>query len=505
MTATEAPRTALLRDPNFRWLMRGGLVSMLGDQLTMLALPWLVLKLTGDTLALGLVIAIMSAPRALFILVGGALVDRHSPRRVLKLSKYANAVLLAMLTLLVLNNAPTLTLALGPALSVTLALNGQVTLWLVYALALALGLAQAFSIPSGTSLLPRVIAQRQLEQANGMLMGMRQLTMLAGPLLAALLIALAGDSGGAVRDARGLALAFGFDCLSFLLSAWTLTKVRELPAAGLAGQAAHASAAAAAANAATAVGMADTIDAGMATHAIGAAATLAPPTASGAAHGSAAAATQPPPSVWRAVGAGLAMVWHDRALRLCFSYWGIVALFIGGAMQVALPALGNERLHGATAFGLLMAANGAGSLAGMAAAALAGARLRAARFGSMVLLADMAVGALVMPLGRIDAIWQGALLLLAVGAVSGCMQVSVFSWIQRRVPPHMMGRTMSIFMFIFMGLAPLSAAFTGWLLQSITLAQLFSGGGAVLIALASLAWLLTPMPSIVAAAPTPQL
>ncbi len=448
MTATEAPRTALLRDPNFRWLMRGGLISMLGDQLTMLALPWLVLKLTGDTLALGLVIAIMSAPRALFILVGGALVDRHSPRRVLMLSKYANGLLLAMLTLLVLNNAPTLTLALGPALSVTLALNGQVTLWLVYALALAIGLAQAFSIPSGTSLLPRVIAPRQLEQANGMLMGMRQLTMLAGPLLAALLIALAGDSGGAVRDARGLALAFGFDCLSFLLSAWTLSKVRELPAAGLAGQAAHASAAAAAANTATAVAMADTIDAGKAVHATGAAATLAPPTASGAAHDSAAAATQPAPSVWRAVGAGLAMVWRDRALRLCFSYWGIVALIIGGAMQVALPALGNERLHGA--------------------------------------------------------IWQGALLLLAVGTVSGCMQVSVFSWIQRRVPPHMMGRTMSIFMFIFMGLAPLSAALTGWLLQSITLAQLFAGGGAVLIALAALAWLFTPMRNF-AAASAPQI
>jgi MFS family permease len=457
MTATEAPRTALLRDPNFRWLMRGGLISMLGDQLTMLALPWLVLKLTGDTLALGLVIAVMSAPRALFILVGGALVDRHSPRRVLMLSKYANAALLAMLTLLVLNNAPSLTLALGPALSVTLALNGHVTLWLVYALALAIGLAQAFSIPSGTALLPHVIAPRQLEQANGMLMGIRQLTTLAGPLLAALLIALAGDSGGTVRDARGLGLAFGFDCLSFLLSAWTLSRVRELPVA----PAAHAG------------------------------------------HAANGAATQPPP-VWRAVGAGLAMVWRDPALRLCFTYWGIVALFIGGAMQVALPALGNERLHGATAFGLLMAANGAGSLAGMAAAAMAGARLRAASFGSMVLLADMAVGALVMPLGRIDAIWQGALLLLAVGVVSGCMQVSVFSWIQRRVPPHMMGRTMSIFMFIFMGLAPLSASLTGWLLQSITLAQLFAGGGAMLIALASLAWLCTPMRGIGAAAPAPQ-
>jgi MFS family permease len=57
---------------NFKWLLRGGVISMLGDQLTMVALPWLVLKLTGDTLALGLVIALMSIPRAAFILIGGA-------------------------------------------------------------------------------------------------------------------------------------------------------------------------------------------------------------------------------------------------------------------------------------------------------------------------------------------------------------------------------------------------------------------------------------------------
>ncbi|HJV03494.1 MAG TPA: MFS transporter [Burkholderiaceae bacterium] len=481
--APEPSRATLLRDPNFRWLLRGGAISMLGDQLTMIALPWLVLKLTGDTLALGLVIALMSAPSALFILIGGALVDRHSPKRVLMLSKYANAALLAMLTLLVLNNAPALTLALTASLSITLALNGQVTLWLVYGLALGLGLAQAFGIPSGTSILPRVIVPQQLEQANGMLMGMRQLTTLAGPLLAALLIALAGDSGGALRDAHGLALAFGFDCASFLLSAWTLAKVCELPGAS----------ATPAPPAAQAVHPGATPDITATTHA-------------STTHATKHATNGGQLSVWRAVGAGLAMVWRDTALRLCFSYWGLVALFIGGAMQVALPALGNERLHGATAFGLLMAANGAGSLAGMAAAAIAGARLRMASFGGMVLLADMLVGALVMPLGRIHSTWQGALLLLAVGTVSGYMQVSVFTWIQRRVPPHMMGRTMSIFMFIFMGLAPLSASATGWLLQSITLAQLFAGGGATLIALAALAWLFTPMRAIrtVSATPTAQ-
>ena len=44
MSATTQAR--LLRNTNFRWLLGGGLVSMLGDQFSMLALPWLVLSLT---------------------------------------------------------------------------------------------------------------------------------------------------------------------------------------------------------------------------------------------------------------------------------------------------------------------------------------------------------------------------------------------------------------------------------------------------------------------------
>ena len=85
---------SLKNDANFRWLLSGGILSMLGDQFTLIALPWLVLKLTGDPLSLGLVLALLGAPRAIFILVGGALVDRYSPKRVLMLSKHASALLL---------------------------------------------------------------------------------------------------------------------------------------------------------------------------------------------------------------------------------------------------------------------------------------------------------------------------------------------------------------------------------------------------------------------------
>ena len=436
------PRAALLRDPNFKWLLRGGVVSMLGDQLTMIALPWLVFRLTGDTLALGLVIALMSIPRAVFILVGGALVDRHSPKRVLMLSKYANAALLAILTVLVLDHQPAHTLDVGAAVSLTVVMTPHLTLMAIYALAFGIGLAQAFGIPSGTSIMPLAIAPDQLQAANGMLMGLRQLSMLVGPLIAAGLLATGADAGqgaGAlVADARGLALAFGLDCVSFLVSAWTLSKVRLL----------------------------DT-----------------PP------------ATEAPATVLRAVGEGLAMVWRDVPLRTCFIYWGAVSLLIGGAMQVGLPVLA-AALHGAATLGLLMGVHGAGTLLGMGAAAMGGARLRFATFGTLILLIDGAVGLLVMPLGAVGAVWQAALLMLAIGVLAGFMQINVFTWIQRRVPPRMMGRAMSIFMFIFMGLAPLSAGVTGWLLTMIPLSQLFAGGGMILVLCAALAYMLTPMRAI---------
>jgi len=418
---------ALKRDANFQWLMRGGVISLLGDQLTIVALPWLVLKLTSDPLALGLVIALMAVPRAVFILIGGAVVDRHSPKQVMMLTKFASAALTGLLALLIVASQS----ATAPALS------PQATLRIIYLLAFGMGLSQAFGIPCGTSILPRAIAPEHLQAANGALMGLRQLTMLLGPLLAAALLALTGGSAG------GLACAFGFDCASFLVSAWTLSRVKlnELPPRpGEAGQ-----------------------------------------------------------SVLRSMGAGFALVWNDMSLRLCFAYWGAVALLIGGSLQVALPLLASERLHAASAFGLLTGAHGAGTLLGMAGAARGGKLLNRISFGSLILLVDAIAGLLVMPLGAIGATWQGMALLAILGTLTGFVQIAVFTWLQRRVPQHMMGRAMSIFMFIFVGLAPLSAMAAGWLLTFIQLQDLFTAGGVLLSLMAGAAWLFTPIRRITAA------
>jgi MFS family permease len=420
---------ALLSDPNFRWLMGGAVLSGLGDQFTMIALPWLVLKMTGDPFALGLAIAIMSVPRAVFMLVGGALVDRYTPQSVLMLTKFANAAVIGALAALVLA---------APAL---------LTMPLLYGLALAMGLAQAFSIPAGTSILPRVVGREHLQAANGVMMALRQLLMLAGPLLGALLMVLGGDDiraaarhAGATGNANGIGYAFAFDCASFLISAWTLAKVRPLAAA--------------------------------------------------------APAPTPGQRVLHAVAEGMRTLWHNVAVRTCFMYWSLVAVVVGGTMQVALPLLASRNLDGAASLGILMGAHGVGTLAGMM---LSRTTLRAIPFGAAILAVDALVGLLMAPLGTITAAWQGAVLLGVIGVLGGYMQIAVFTWIQQSVPPHMLGRAMSIFMCIFMGVAPLSASAIGALLQWITLAQLFAGGGALLLALAAFAWMATPMRHIEAA------
>src|SRR3954447_8489850 len=90
---------------NFRLLWIGEGISLLGDQFYMIALPWLVLQLTGSALALGTVMALAGIPRALFMLIGGAFVDRFSPRSVMMMSNLARMVLVALLSVLVLTNA----------------------------------------------------------------------------------------------------------------------------------------------------------------------------------------------------------------------------------------------------------------------------------------------------------------------------------------------------------------------------------------------------------------
>jgi len=97
--------SSILRIRDFRLLFTGEGISLLGDQFYFIALPWLVLELTGSAAVLGLVLALQGIPRVACMLVGGAVTDRLSPRRVMTGSNAARLALVSLLVALVLSGA----------------------------------------------------------------------------------------------------------------------------------------------------------------------------------------------------------------------------------------------------------------------------------------------------------------------------------------------------------------------------------------------------------------
>jgi MFS family permease len=410
-SAPPSPAKALFANRSFRLLLTGSAISMLGDQFTLVAMPWLVLKLTGDSLALGTVLATIALPQAVFILLGGAVVDRFDARRVLLVARSINAVLIAVLCALVA--------------------TGLIRLWMVYGIALGIGLATAFVFPAGASILPRMLEPRLMPAANGVLMSLRQVNLFLGPLLAGVLIARfpAGAQAGSttLADARGIAVAFGFDALTFVASIVSLLIIRipPLPAQVL-----------------------------------------------------------PPRNVLHSMAEGIAGVWRDLALRSYLLYVSLIALFVGGPVQVGLPLLADARLHwGAASFGMLMSAHGGGVLLGTMLTGT-GVLSTRGRLGIKLLSIDVACGLLLAALALVQSTWVGAGLLLVLGTCGGFVQVAMFSWIQQRIPPERMGRTMGVVMFVFIGVAPLSAAGAGLALRHATLTEMFVATGLALTTLA---------------------
>ena len=200
MTAATHTRSPLaVRDFRLFWL--GEAVSTLGDQVAMIALPWLALLLTGDAFALGAVLALMALPRALFMLIGGAYVDRLSPRLVMIGSNVVRLVAVGVLGFIVL--------------------EGAAAIWMLYAFALVFGVADAFFYPALTAMVPDLVDDSQLQKANGIVQGTAQFTTLIGPAAAGVAIAsLAGAATG--PDLTGTALALLFDAATFVISLVTL-------------------------------------------------------------------------------------------------------------------------------------------------------------------------------------------------------------------------------------------------------------------------------------------
>ena len=201
ITMDSKPTTKIFSNRNFLLLWIGGATSVLGSQFSLIAMPWLMLQLTGDPLALGFVLALAGIPRAAFMLVGGAISDRFSPRTILVVCDWLNF--------------------LFTALAAGLVFTGVMQVWMLYIFSLITGLLAGFVIPSANSITPTLVPEEDLQTGNSITMGSSQMAGFLGPALAGTLI------GAYVDSSLGVAIALAVDAITFGFSAFMLTQIHS--------------------------------------------------------------------------------------------------------------------------------------------------------------------------------------------------------------------------------------------------------------------------------------
>jgi MFS family permease len=180
----------MIRDRSILALLTGELVSRLGSQFTSLALPWFVLVTTGSPTKMGLVFAAELVPVALFGIPAAAVVDRIGPKAAMLLADGVRAPIIAAV--------PFLHEVGGLSFGLILVLGGLH------------GLFSCAYFTCQRLILPAVVGEDEqtLAQANSLVEGASNVTSLAGPALAGVLIAFMGAANVMWLDAVSYVIAF---------------------------------------------------------------------------------------------------------------------------------------------------------------------------------------------------------------------------------------------------------------------------------------------------------
>jgi MFS family permease len=163
--------TPLRRSRDFRFLILGELVSVLGTQLTTVAVPYQVYRLTHSSLDVGLVSLAQVLPLITGSLLGGSVVDAMDRRRLLMVAQVLPALCSAGLAV----NAD-----LGTAL------------WPLFVLPAASAGFSPLDNAGRSAIIPHLVRRSELPTANAMFQALFQFGLVVGPAVAGLLLAGAG-------------------------------------------------------------------------------------------------------------------------------------------------------------------------------------------------------------------------------------------------------------------------------------------------------------------------
>jgi MFS family permease len=167
------------------WLAQA--ISLVGDQIYVLALPLLVYTLTHSASQMSVVFAFEMLPFFFCSVLGGVLADKWGRQRSMILGN-----LLAMLPLLLIFLLHT---------------SGNLHVWHIYGTSFLLSCVVAIILPACESCIPTVVPQAELASANSLIELTLSLTLILGPVLAGGLIGWLGTEGALLIDALSFLVA----------------------------------------------------------------------------------------------------------------------------------------------------------------------------------------------------------------------------------------------------------------------------------------------------------
>jgi MFS family permease len=180
----------MLRNRSLLGLLTAELVSLTGSSMTFVALPWFVLATTGSTAKMGWVLAAEMLPMAIFGIPAGTVISKLGAKRTMLISDAVRGPLLLVIPIL--------------------HHSGHLSFGALLATTFAIGIFAAPYFASSRLVVPEVAGEDEqaVASVNALLSAANQVTQLAGPVVAGVLIAATSPAAVLVVDGCTYVVSF---------------------------------------------------------------------------------------------------------------------------------------------------------------------------------------------------------------------------------------------------------------------------------------------------------
>lgn len=361
------------RHRNFQLFWVGQGISVGGTWMQTTAQSWLVYRMTGSPLQLGLLTVSKFGPALVIAPLAGLLADRFPRRRVLLCTQSASLLVATTLA--------------------ALALSGHIQVWHIMGLALVQGCIDSMDMTVRQTFQMDLVGPEDLQSAISLNSAAFNSARMVGPPVAGLLIARIGEGP-----------CFVLNAVSYLAVLASLFVIRTRPS----------------------------------------------PSRSG------------PLSLREQISTGMRYAWTTPPVRRVMAAVALTSAVALSAYTLT-PALAQDILHaGPQGYGRLLLGIGIGSILGSLTAAAASTSHRASLVNALMLGGQ---GLSLIGLGLSRHMPITLVFLVLLGSMAAMQLSTCNTYLQTSSPPELRGRVVSIYVWIFQGLAPIGGFAAGWTAQ----------------------------------------